>query len=129
MAKRVVSEGHDPLVEGVIEKLLSPSTIANNPLLVNEVQLLMRSNSVQGVAAALRAMACRADSTSLLPHIDVPTTLLVGDDDVISTPAEMRQMASVITESRFVTIPLAGHLSPMENHDAVTSALLDQIIA
>jgi pimeloyl-ACP methyl ester carboxylesterase len=75
------------------------------------------------IAAAQRGMAHRDDSTPLLPTINVPVLYLVGVDDVISTREEMKSMAEATPNSKFVEIPDAGHMSPMENPAAVNRAI------
>ena len=60
-------------------------------------------------------MAARPDVTSLLPTISVPTLVIVGDQDVISPPAEMQAIAAAIPNAEFVEIPDSGHMTTMEN--------------
>ena len=124
MADRVVASGNEQLVIGMVEKLFSPATISGYPALVQHTAAMMRANSPTGIAVALRAMAGRADSTYLLAEIDVPVKVIVGEDDVISTPAEMRGIAQAVPQAEFITIPVAGHLTPIENHSAVNSVLI-----
>ena len=69
----------------------------------------------RGIAAAARGMAERPDMTSALAEIGCPTLVIVGQDDVISPPAEMRAIAQAIPGAKFVEIPAAGHMSPLEN--------------
>jgi pimeloyl-ACP methyl ester carboxylesterase len=61
--------------------------------------------------------------TGLLPSIRVPTLVLVGHEDVISPPAEMRAIADAIPNAQFVEVPDAGHMTTMENPQAVNAAL------
>ena len=74
-------------------------------------------------AAAQRGMAERADMTSRLPQIEVPSLLLCGAEDGISTPDEMRQIAAAIPRAEFVEIAAAGHLAPLEQPAAANQAL------
>ena len=75
------------------------------------------------IAAAHRGMAIRPDVTSLLPNLRFPTLVIVGEHDVISPPQEMRTIADAIPQARFVQIPAAGHMAPMENPAAVNRAI------
>jgi 3-oxoadipate enol-lactonase len=76
-----------------------------------------------GIAAVLRGMAQRADVTGLLPEIDVPTLVVCGQHDAISTVEEMRGIATRIPAARFVEVPDAGHMAPLENPDIVNEAI------
>ena len=90
---------------------------------VAAMEEMVRTASPGGVAAALRGMAEREDSTELLSRIDVPTLVICGAEDGISPPEEMREMASAIPGARFEVIPRAGHVSPMENAADVNRAI------
>jgi pimeloyl-ACP methyl ester carboxylesterase len=54
----------------------------------------------------------------------VPTLVLVGEDDVISPPAEARELAGSIPHARLEIIPAAGHLAPYENPEAANDAIV-----
>ena len=53
----------------------------------------------------------------------MPALVLAGEEDVITPPAGCREMAEAIPGARLVTIPMAGHLTPMERPRAVATAL------
>ena len=65
----------------------------------------------------------RPDSRPLLPGIEIPTLVLVGDGDAITPPDIAREMAEMIEWASLVVIPGAGHLSAMEKPDLVTHAM------
>jgi 3-oxoadipate enol-lactonase len=81
--------------------------------------------SPEGAAAALRAMASRRDQTDLLPSIDVPTLIVVGDEDSITPPADAEAMGAKIEGSRLVVIEGAGHLSNVERPERFNRALVE----
>jgi pimeloyl-ACP methyl ester carboxylesterase len=85
----------------------------------------MSGASVEGIIGALEAMKARPDSTSLLAGIDVPTLVVVGDEDAITPAKEARQMHERIPGSRLEVIPSAGHLSNLERPAAFNAALSD----
>jgi pimeloyl-ACP methyl ester carboxylesterase len=67
-----------------------------------------------------------------LASIDVPTTIVIGDEDVLSTVADGDLMRQNIRGSRLKVIPKAGHYAPWEQSDAVGTVLrqfLDELIA
>jgi pimeloyl-ACP methyl ester carboxylesterase len=65
-------------------------------------------------------MAARTDTSATLGNIDVPTLLLVGEDDALTPPSVMKEMHEKIAESDLVTIPGVGHMSPVESPEVVT---------
>ena len=81
------------------------------------------ATSPQGIANALHGLAARPDSRDTLGSIGVPTLIVVGEEDVLTPPAESEAMASAIAGSRMEVIPRAGHLSNLENPGAYQAAL------
>jgi pimeloyl-ACP methyl ester carboxylesterase len=73
-------------------------------------------------------MAARPDMTGLLPQISVPTLIVVGAEDAISPPTEMKSIAAAIANAEYVEIPDAGHMTTMENPDATNTALREFIV-
>ncbi len=55
------------------------------------------------------------DSVGDYAAIDVPTHVMVGEHDPLTTPEICRELADQITGARFTLIPRAGHLSNIEN--------------
>jgi 3-oxoadipate enol-lactonase len=88
-----------------------------------EVREIMMSASPEFVKAALRAMADRPDSSSLLPGIRVPTTIVVGEQDTITPPNDAERMAAAIPGARLVRIANAAHLSNYEQPEAFNAAI------
>jgi pimeloyl-ACP methyl ester carboxylesterase len=78
----------------------------------------------EGVAAALRGMAARPAFTDSLPRIEVPTLVVVGEHDAISTAEEMRGIAAAIPGAEFVVVAGAGHMSPLEGAAQFNPALV-----
>ncbi len=123
-ADRVLATGTDDLAEQMLPKLLAPASLTGQPQTVRRIREMIAKAQPAGVAAALRGMAERPDSTGTLSQINVPTLCLVGEHDAISTAAEMRDFAAKIPNAEFVMIPECGHMTTMENPGAVNDALL-----
>jgi 3-oxoadipate enol-lactonase len=122
-ADRVIAAGAKVVADAMLPKLLGPRTQAEQPLVVEAMREMILATDAQGIAAALRGMAERADSTDLLPTINVRTLVLVGEDDAISPPDEMRKLAAAIPQSQFTVIPGVGHMSPLEYPAAANAAI------
>ncbi len=81
-----------------------------------------------GVEAYLRqqqAILSRPDSRPGLAAIACPTLVLVGEGDEATPPELARETAAGIPGSRLVVIPDSGHLSTLEQPQAVTQALVE----
>ncbi len=118
----VESNGPGALADKVLPNLLAPAA----PMELHaQVRGFIEQTQPQGIIGALRGMAQRPDSSDLLPTITVPTLVVVGSDDILSPPEEMRTLHNATPGSRFVVIPGAGHLAPLEQPDAFNAALHD----
>jgi pimeloyl-ACP methyl ester carboxylesterase len=83
-----------------------------------------------GAEAFLRqqqAIIGRPDSRPGLPAITCPTIVIVGEGDEATPPELSREIAGGIAGSRLVMIPDSGHLSTLEQPQAVTKALLEWV--
>jgi 3-oxoadipate enol-lactonase len=123
MVRRVADEGVEVLLELQMQRLLARDTLEKNGAVVEKVRAMILEGSPNGVVAALGAMRERPDSTPLLRDIEVPTLVIGGEEDGISSPEVMGAMAEKIPGSRHVTLPRAGHLSNMEAPEGFNAAL------
>lgn len=128
MAEEVLQAGSSELVaEKLMPKLLAPDTRENDPSLVEQVEGMIRQVPPAAIAAAQRGMARRPDVRALLPQFDMPALLLGGTADAISSPEEMQAIAQQMPSAEFVEVPEAGHLTVLENPEAVNEAFADFI--
>jgi pimeloyl-ACP methyl ester carboxylesterase len=84
---------------------------------------MMREVGPEAFIRQQRAIMARADSRPLLPAIEIPTLVLVGEEDAITPPEIAREMADMIEWASLVVIPESGHLSTLEQPGTVTQAL------
>ncbi|HEU4419904.1 MAG TPA: alpha/beta fold hydrolase, partial [Planctomycetota bacterium] len=96
---------------------------ARDLMLRARVQTMAESLPVETIVADLRGLRDRPDRTALLATITVPTLVVVGSEDVISTPAESEQIARSILGARLAVVPGCGHLVPMEDPSAFAQHL------
>ena len=124
MALRVARDGVEVLVELQMERLLSSESLQDQGL-VEKVRTIILENSPDGAVAALGAMRERPDSRPLLGEIDVPTLVVGGEEDDISSPEVMGAMAAEIPGASHLTIPNVAHLSNLEAPEKFNAALDD----
>ncbi len=70
------------------------------------------------------AIIGRPDSRPTLGAIRCPTLVIVGDGDLLTPPERAEEIAAGIAGARLVTVPDSGHLSTLEQPQAVTQALV-----
>jgi pimeloyl-ACP methyl ester carboxylesterase len=124
MADNIFAWGAPRVAQMMGPKLFAARTFEMQPAVVAAVRRVVESTSPAAIAAAQRGMAHRPDMAGFLPQIRVPTMVLVGAEDAISPPVEMRAVAAAISQAEFVEISGAGHMTTMESPGAVNKALV-----
>src|SRR3954471_10186367 len=125
------------LVDEVLPTLLGTTTIAERPLVVGRVKALVQAAPPPAVAWAQRAMAARPESFEALSGVRVPTLVLAGEEDTLSSPddaqamaekvagggrgvsrraapVDAQAMAEKLAGARLEILPRAGHLTALE---------------
>jgi len=82
---------------------------------------------VEGFARQTEAIIGRVDSRPGLAAIAVPTLVLVGDGDPVTPLDRAEEMAAPIPNAKLVVVPECGHLSTLEQPEAVNRALVEWI--
>lgn len=127
-AERVLLEGPQVVADGMAPKLVSATSLQQQPELAQELRQVMMNTPRATIAAALRGMAERPDMTAALGQMNVPTLIVCGEQDAITPAAEMREVAAAIPHAQYVEIAGAGHMSPLESPAEVNGAI-EQFLA
>jgi pimeloyl-ACP methyl ester carboxylesterase len=109
-----MTKGPSAVADEMVPKLLGGTTVRTRPEVVERVRRLIEGQSTEAIAAAIRVLMTRPDSTPMLRRIQVPALVIVGAEDSLTPPAEMQKMAAGIPGATFVEIPRAGHLANLE---------------
>lgn len=72
---------------------------------------------------ALKAMAERPNSTSLLPSFHFPVVVIHGDSDTLIPIDRAREVKVALPQAHLVEIPGAGHMPMMEAKEKTAEAL------
>jgi pimeloyl-ACP methyl ester carboxylesterase len=125
MADLARARGAEAIADQMLPRLLGRTTQQTQPQLVQQVREMILRVPTAGLVGALQAMRDRPDSTPLLAGIDVPTLVMVGQEDELTTPAQARQLAAAIPGAGMTTIAGAGHVPPLEASLAVTRVMAE----
>jgi pimeloyl-ACP methyl ester carboxylesterase len=122
VADLVASKGMEPLHTDLDQKMFGeqPSEEVRD-----KVKKMFLNTAPEVAAADALAMRDRPDSTGDLAGITVPVLWLQGEEDKLMPVGPAQETAAKIPGARFVSIPKAGHVSTMENPDAVNEAIRD----
>jgi pimeloyl-ACP methyl ester carboxylesterase len=94
----------------------------DSPLFESILDMIERASADQ-FAAQIRALLARPDAQSLLPAISAPTLILCGREDTWSPLARHEDMARHLRRATLAVIEQCGHMSTLEQPDAVTEAM------
>lgn len=117
-----------PAVAEPVASILFGAPYLSDPERKAAVVEKLGTNDREAVAGrALRTVTNRVDVLDRLGIISVPTTVIVGELDIATTPDKAEAIAEAIPGAKLVRIPGAGHHSPLENPEAVTAALREHL--
>ena len=123
VADDVLEEGTEPFLNTMIPKLIGGTTLAARPDLVEGARAMMRQMSAEDISQVQQGMAGRPDSVRDLKTINVPTLILIGEEDELSTVGNSELMRQQIPGSQIKIIPKAGHYAPWEKPEDVGEIL------
>ncbi|MFN0111207.1 MAG: alpha/beta fold hydrolase [Blastocatellia bacterium] len=123
MAETARRNGASAMIEPMIPRLLGETTRQTKPAIIERVTKMIEVAQPEGIAQALIGMACRNDSTDLLPQISCPTLIVVGEEDKLTPPSDAENMHRAIASSQLQIINQAGHLPNLE-----TTATFNRIV-
>jgi pimeloyl-ACP methyl ester carboxylesterase len=122
-AADVLEQGTEKFIDGMIPRVFGKTTLATRPDLIDGARRMMLKMSANDVAQVQRGMAERPDSTPTLKTIDVPTLILIGEEDALTTVADGESMRQNIPGSQFKVVAKAGHYAVWERSEEVGKVL------
>jgi len=114
----------DEAIELVWPMLVHPDR--HNDALLKQIHVAMCHDvGAEAYVRQQRAILGRMDSRPLLAAIRCPTLVLVGQQDELTPPFLSEEMAAGIPGAKLITLRHCGHLSTLEQPDAVNAALVE----
>jgi len=108
-------------ISGVVEAMTTKFT--SDARLQAYARESMQKQKPAAYIGALKAMAERADSTSLLSTIQYPVVLVHGDADMLIPIDRARDVKVAIHQSHLVELNSVGHMPMMEAKEQTANAL------
>jgi 3-oxoadipate enol-lactonase len=121
-ADAAVNKGLASLIGFQLSRWFGDEFKEKNPAIVKNATDVFLRNDVPAYAETCRMLGA-ADMRSKLSTIEVPTRIVVGEEDY-ATPVKMAQELNAgIAGSTFLVIPKARHLTPLEKPDIIVDEL------
>jgi pimeloyl-ACP methyl ester carboxylesterase len=115
-------EGVRRAQELLLPALIHPSRLGDRPLVDTILQMAI-DTGLEAFKRQEEAIVTGLDSRPLLPSICCPTLVLVGAQDALTPPELARETADGVPGARLEVVPDCGHLSTLEQPEAVSRAL------
>lgn len=120
-AAQVRRAGMIEVADGAAGRWFTPAFAAREPHVVGRMIARLREQDAAGYAACCDALA-DADLRDAVARIAVPTLVIAGESDPVTTVADAAWMRDAIPGARLVTLP-ASHISNIEAAPQFTQAL------
>ena len=117
-AAEVIEKG----IGGVVEAMTSKFT--SDPQLQAVARRAMEAQQPAAYIGALKAMAERVDSTSLLSSIKYPVVVIHGDADMLIPIERAREIKAAYPKTHLVELKGAGHISMLEAPNETAQGLM-----
>jgi 3-oxoadipate enol-lactonase len=121
-AQKALSEGLEALVGFQVTRWFGEAFRSKQPGVVAQCVARFVSNDVGAYAEACRMLGA-ADLRGALQSIDVPTAILVGEEDYATPLAMAQELHRGIRGSTLTVLKGARHLTPLERPDEVAAVL------
>jgi pimeloyl-ACP methyl ester carboxylesterase len=108
----------------LLPQLVHPDHVRDHGI-ANTIVQMARSIGREGFLTQQRAIMGRPDSRPDLGRIRCPTLVLGGRQDAVTPPEVMEEIAAGIAGAKLLLLERCGHLSPLEQPEAVTAALAE----
>lgn len=104
----------ESFIDGLYSKVSSKEMLKKKPETGKKILILMKKQSLIGVAHALNGMAGRVDNTKALQNFNGKVLILVGENDGITPPRIAKKMKKEAKNPELKIISSAGHLSNVD---------------
>ena len=116
-AEEILKSGVQPVAETMTPKLTPDERVQAF------VQSLIVGQRPAGLAGALKALAEREDSTSILSSFNFPVVVIHGDADELIPVQRAQEVKAAIPHANLTVLPGIGHMPMLEAPQATANAL------
>jgi 3-oxoadipate enol-lactonase len=121
-AQKGLREGMKALVDFQVTRWFSDAFRAARPEVVAQCVSTFLQNDIRAYAETCRMLGA-ADLRGVLPAIDVPTAIVVGEQDYATPPAMAQELHRGIRGSTLTVLEGARHLTPLERPVEIAAQL------
>jgi pimeloyl-ACP methyl ester carboxylesterase len=121
---RIAEHGGAAFLADFLPNLLGAVTREKAPRLLDELRAIAAEVPDHVLVSCLEGMIERSDSRPVLPTLNVPALVIVGEEDTVTPPATARALAAALPNAKLEVIPGAGHTPSVERPIATADAVV-----
>jgi 3-oxoadipate enol-lactonase len=122
------ASGPQSVVDTVAGFMFSQGFVQSQPEKVAAFKQQFIGINVEGLELATKAITRRTSVLERIAEITVPTLVIVGGQDIATTPDKAQRIVERIAGARLETIAGSGHMTPIEQPESI-SQLLSEFLA
>lgn len=122
-AAAVIAQGMAAFADGMIQRMVSPTHLAESDPAVATLRTVFLRMDPQGFAGAC-AVLRDVDLSSVLPAVEADTLVVTGDSDALMPPDTAKTLLSHLNSGKHVSLH-CGHFPPLEAPEVFVHQLLD----
>ena len=116
-------EGPSGVARDMMPKLLGKTTLTERPDVEAIVRRLVKQQDASALRGGIYRMMARPDSSDVIQSLNVPTLIIVGEEDTLTPPEEAQKMAALSSKAELVLMTRTGHLPNLEQPQTFNDAL------
>ena len=116
------ARGFQPVTTRMLPLLIHESRLGDTAL-VEVVREMAQRTGIEAYVRQQQAIISRPDSRADLEQIAVPSLVVCGRQDALTTLSDHEDMARLIPGAELIVVEQCGHLSSLERPDEVNGAL------
>ena len=130
LAATAKAQGPQTVADPVVGFMFSRGFVQSQSEKVEAYKRSFEALDMDGLEAATKAVTRRTRVLERIPQIAVPTLVIVGGEDISTTPDKAQRIAEGIRGARLETVAGSGHMTPVEQPERISellSAFLAQV--
>lgn len=123
---RMIKAGRrDEYANVFINNALCKKTLEEKSDVVKFIKDMIEIQTNQGICNGLMTLAAHTDTTDSLKNIKIPSLIIVGEEDKLTTTENASSLHAKIPNSKLSIIPDSGHFPNLEKPTEFNKAITD----
>jgi 3-oxoadipate enol-lactonase len=121
--RKIEEQGLNDFTETFLKGIFCEKTFKEKKEVVDDVRNIILANRTEAVTSALHALAQRRETCTVLKRLQLPTLVICGKEDAVTTVSQSELIFNSISGSALKVINDAGHMSNLEQPEIFNSEL------